>query len=376
MIIRKDYLDPSGDAERVLVVVFLRGGADGLTLAPPVRDDLYRRSRPTLAVAPSSAIALDDTFSLHADLRQLMRHYESGEMGIVHGAGSEDQTRSHFEAQDFMEHGGDAGAGWLARFLRARSVTSSPLCAVAIGTTLPESLRGAPGGAVIETIRDFSIGGDGDEEPFARSLESLYASETDDLGRMARDTLEAMRRLRAIRGDDVAPGGRAPYPDTSFGRGLREVARLIRADVGLVASTIDLGGWDTHFGQDALIGALMRELAQGLDAFITDLGDERRRVMIVTMTEFGRRLGENTSLGTDHGLASVMFTIGAGLEGGRVYSAWRTISEAMLDDAGDPRVAINYRDVLAPVLRAHSPEIDLGRVFPGHAFGDWTGRLR
>lgn len=364
MRIRHDYLDPQTPEDQVLVVVFLRGGADGLTLVPPVNDDGYRRARPTIGVSPADAMALDDVFSLNAELRPLMRWYEQGEMAIVHGAGSEDATRSHFEAQDFMEHAGNTGGGWLARYLRARPGGAGALCAVSIGTTLPESLRGAPGGAVIQTVRDFSLGDEPVERTFTEELARLYAGESGSLGQAARDTIEAIRRLRALRADDPGPQNAATYPDGSFGRGLREIVRLIRADVGLVASTIDLDGWDTHFGQGALIGGLMRTLAQGIDAFLTDLGPESRRVTVVVMTEFGRRVAENSSLGTDHGLASVMFAIGSGIRGGQVISRWRDVEAAQLVGPGDIPVGINYRDVLAPILARNNPGLDLGAVFP------------
>lgn len=364
MRIRHDYLDPQSPENHVLVVVFLRGGADGLTLVPPVHDDAYRRARPTIGVAPGDAIALDDVFSLNAQLRPLMRWYERGEMAIVHGAGSEDSTRSHFEAQDYMEHAGNTGGGWLARYLRARPGRSGALCAVSIGTTLPESLRGAPGGAVIQTVRDFSLGDEHVEHAFTEDLARLYASESGPLGQAARDTIEAIRRLRALRADDPGPQNAAAYPDGSFGRGLREIVRLIRADVGLVASTIDLDGWDTHFGQGALIGGLMRTLAQGIDAFLTDLGPESHRVTVIVMTEFGRRVAENSSLGTDHGLASVMLAIGPGVRGGQVISRWRDVDQAQLVGPGDIPVGINYRDVLAPILVRSDPGLDLGAVFP------------
>jgi len=364
---RQDFIDEHAPAERILVVVFLRGGADGLSLVPPVGDDAYHRARPLLAVKPEDAIDLDGYFGLNAPLSPLMKWYERGEMAIVHGAGSEDTTRSHFEAQDFMEHAGqETGSGWLARYLRARQAAPSALSAVAIGTTRPESLRGAPAGAVIQTLRDFSFGDD-DPELIER-LAMLYAAERTALGRAAADTIEAVRRLRALRAQENVPEHGAVYPPDDFGRGLREIARLIKAEVGLVTSTIDLNGWDTHFVQSQVIGAHMTSLASGIDAFLTDLGPWRDRVTLVTMTEFGRRLRENSSFGTDHGAGSVMMVVGeevgaTGLHPG-VRSGWPDLSDSNLDDVGDVPAAINYRDVLAPILSAHAPGIDLARVFP------------
>ena len=367
-VTRHDRLQGEPPETGVLVVVFLRGGADGLTLVPPTGDDAYFRARPTLAVRPPDALDLDGYFSLNANLRPLMSYYEAGEMALVHGAGSEDTTRSHFEAQDTMEHGGDLGSGWLGRYLRARAGAAAALSAVAVGTTRPESLRGAPAGAVMQTLADFSFGED--DPAIMDQLARLYAVQAGPLRVAAADTIEAVRRLRAIRGQDDPPAHGAVYPDTDFGRGLREVARLIRADVGLVTTTIDLGGWDTHFVQGRIIDGLMRNLAEGVDAFLTDLGPDRKRVTVVAMTEFGRRLTENTSFGTDHGRGSIMFLLGSAVAGsalaGRIVSGWPDLSPAHLDDVGDVPAAINFRDVLAPILAHHAPGADLGAVFPGH----------
>lgn len=371
-IARHDVLDAEGGDGRTLVIVFLRGGADGLTLVPPVADDAYHRARPVLAVTPEDALDLDGYFGLNPNLEGLMKHYEAGRLAIRHGCGSEDDTRSHFEAQDTMEHGGAAGSGWLGRYLRARTAPVSALSAVAIGTTQPESLRGAPAGAVMQTLRDFSFG---DDHPaLLDELASLYAREAGGLGRAARDTIAAVRRLRAIRAERVGPAHGAVYPATQFGRGLREIARLIRAEVGLAATTIDLNGWDTHFVQANLIGGLMRDLAAGLDAFLTDLGPRSDRVTVAVMTEFGRRLRENTSFGTDHGAGGVMMVLGDGVGAGAdlvapgVRSGWPDLSDGNLDAVGDVPASINYRDIVAPILRRQSPGIDLGAVFPGHAF--------
>jgi len=372
-ITRHDFVDRSAprQQDRVLVIVFLRGAADGLTLVAPTADDDYYRARPTLAVKKADALDLNGYFALNASLKPLMKHYQAGDLAIVHGAGSEDNSRSHFDAQDFMEHGGNAGGGWLGRYLRARGPSASALSAVAIGTTQPESLRGAPAGAVMQTVRDFSFG---DDDPTViDQLAKLYAAEAGPLGQAARDTVEAVKRLREIRSRNDPPANGAQYPDSNFGRGLREIARLIKADVGLLTTTIDINGWDTHFVQQQLIPGLMSDLANGIDAFFTDLGSESRRVTLVTMTEFGRRLKENTSFGTDHGAGSVMFLLGDGINssqfaGGTVRSGWPDLSQRNLDEVGDVPARINYRDVLAPILTRHSPGIDLGRVFPGHNF--------
>ena len=381
----KSVLAADPDAP-TLVVVFLRGGADGLTLVPPADDDVYRRARPLLGVAPSETLDLDGYFSLHRRLEKLLPFYREGQLAVVQGAGSTDRSRSHFAAQDTMEHGGNLGSGWLARYLRAQSAAPTALSAVAIGTKRPESLRGAPAGAVLQTLSDFDLYGsslhdpslqsleEGAEAPqkntssadrFAADLARLYAATSAPLGAAADHTLAAIDRLRRLRANNATDGGTS-YPDTPFGRGLREIARLVRAEVGLSVSTVDLDGWDTHFVQNELIDGLMDQLAVGIDAFWHDLGARRDRVTVAVLTEFGRRLRENASFGTDHGAGGTMLLLGETPWGGQVLSSWRDLEGTAFDEAGDVPVGIDYRDVLAPVLQNHAPTIDLQQVFPGH----------
>lgn len=360
-----------------LVIVFLRGGADGLSLVPPVGDDAYHRARPTLRVKGDDAIDLDGYFALNRSLAPLESHFKEGRLAIIHGAGSQDTTRSHFEAQDFMEHGGSLGGGWLARYLRARAPSSSALSAVAIGSTEPESLRGAPGAAVVQSIRDFTIG-DGEPSVMSR-LAKLYGAEQGALGAAGAATIDAVERLRTLRASIDPSGPRrkdaAPYPDGAFGRGLREIASLVKADLGLVATTIDMVGgglgWDTHFVQGQAMPALLRELGEGIDAFWNDLDSHCDSVSLVLMTEFGRRVRENTSFGTDHGSGSVMFVMeepigqSTPFDGGRVHSGWRDLSESNLLGPGDVPMTADYREVIAPILARHAPGIELASVFPG-----------
>lgn len=360
------FLNGNRDHEGALVVVFLRGGADGLTLVAPVHDDDYHRARPQLGVNPGDAAMLDGMFGFHPQMTALQDPFESGQMLVVHGAGSEDQTRSHFEAQDFMEHGGNQAGGWLGRYLRFRpGGMPGPLAAVAIGKTLPEVLRGAPGAVVVESLQDFQLEGQG--AVFARELSELYALEQGMLGTAGSDALRALNKLSAMTEKDYTPERDADYPSTRFGRSLLQVAQLIKGRVGLEAACIDLDGWDSHFAQVNLINPLMRELAQGLQAFYRDLGPSMATTSVVVMTEFGRRVYENASFGTDHGRGGAMFVMGGGVQGGRVLSDWRGLSDEAREGPGDLPVVHNYRDILAPVLRRHCPTVDLAPVFPGHA---------
>jgi len=359
-----------------LVVIFLRGAADGLSLVPPIGDDAYHRARPTLRVRPEETLTIpgdgDGYFALNGELALLRPHLAEGRLAIVHGAGSQDTTRSHFEAQDYMEHGGQLGGGWLARYLRASRPSASALAAVAVGATQPESLRGSPVGAVMQTIRDFAVGAD--NPVLLAQLERLYSDLPGALGLAGRSTLEAIERLRAMREHDLRAEGGANYPATSFGRGLREIAKLVKADLGMNVATVDMVGgglgWDTHFVQGQAFPALARELAEGVDAFWRDLGSHRAHTTVVVMTEFGRRVRENTSLGTDHGLGGVMMVLGENLPRsgpivpGGIHSGWRSLSDESLIGPGDVPVTTDYRAVLRPLLAQMSPEVDLDRVFP------------
>ena len=329
----------NGDDKRTLVVVFLRGAADGLTLVAPLGDDNYRKFRPRLAVKRADAIALDGFFGLHANLRALEPAWKDGELCIVHGAGGESDTRSHFEAQELMEHGGPASGGWLGRFLRTQNPSPSPLSAIALSPTLPEVLSGAPSAAAFESLSDFSLGGRGGGKRlpanFSHELRRLYEFETDALRDAARNTFDAIARIEAI-DPNARPGNGASY-DTgdSFARGMRQVAQLIQADVGLDAASVDLGA-------------------------------RMATTTVVVMTEFGRRVAENSSFGTDHGRGSAMFVLGGGVKGGRVFGGpWPGLKPEMLEGPGDLPVWNNYRDILAPVLTRHGANADaLGKIFP------------
>lgn len=351
-------------APGTLIAVFLRGGADGLSLVAPLGDDDYYKSRPRLAVAQRDAVPLDGFFGLHPRLKDLEPAWKEGDLAIVHGAGSEDGSRSHFEAQDLMEHGGVAAGGWLGRFLRGRPPgASGALACVAVGKTLPECLLGAPTATVMQSLDSFSLGAS--SPGLRRELQSLYALEHDHLGAAARDTFDALTRIDLMRSSPYQPEHGAVYGTDTFSEGLRQIARLIKAKVGLEAASIDLDGWDSHFTQGTVIEPRLGWLGAALAAFRRDLGARMQTTTVVVMTEFGRRVAENASFGTDHGRGSVMLVLGGSVRGGRVHGPWRGLQHDFLEGPGDLPVVNNYRDVLAPVLLRHgaTPE-GLDRVFP------------
>jgi uncharacterized protein (DUF1501 family) len=359
----QNFLTGNGDQRQTLVVVFLRGGADGLNLVAPLEDDGYYRSRPRIAISKKECVPLDGFYGLNPLLKALEPAFQDGALAIIHAAGSEDSTRSHFEAQDLMEHGGITGGGWLGRFLRAQNkVTSGPLAAVALGKAIPECLRGSPAATVLQSLDDFSLG---DNRPrLTQALARLYGMQTDVLASAGRDTLDAIRRVEQLRNTPYLPANGADYGRDDFSRGLLQIARLIKARVGLQAASVDLGGWDSHFSQATIMDPLITRLAKGMSAFYQDLGREINHTTVVVMTEFGRRVEENSAFGTDHGRGSVMFVMGGGIKGGRVLGPWPGLSREVLEGPGDLPVMTNYRNVLAPILQSHGAGDRLSQVFP------------
>lgn len=380
LVFRAPEQTPPGD---VLVCIFLRGGMDGLSVVVPFGDGAdYFDARPTQAVAePGSggdtAVDLDGYFGLHPALTPLKEIYDEGDLAIVHATGCIDPSRSHFDAMRFMEYGTPGekviGTGWIGRHLQSAAwQNDSPFRAVGMGAMVPESLRGPVSPLSIQSIADFHFRGREDElARLQQSLASLYTIEApaDMLGRQAGLVFETVDILQSLDATNYQPEGGAVYPDDEFGLGLRQVAQLIKADVGLEVACIDLGGWDTHEYQGTLDGefnSLLTTLAQGLAAFYADLDGRMQGVSVVTMSEFGRRVAENGSAGTDHGHGNVMFLMGGGVVGGQVFADWPTLALNALDD-GDLAITTDYRDVLAEVVGQRLGNPALGQVFPNFA---------
>lgn len=368
-------IDPSSSDRGVLVVVFLRGGADGLNIVVPHAEDAYYRSRPSLGIDRRSLIDLDGFFGMNPALGPLGKHFEEGRLAILHAVGSGDQTRSHFEAMNAMERGlpdvrQGSASGWLARHLSATEPASpSPLRAVAFGSIMPDSLRGGTTAIAIESLQDFRlmIPQDAAAETIQAHLRELYRTGSDEMAVAGRETLDVLDTLNRLAPSEYRPSGGARYPDSDLGQGLRQVALLIRARIGLEVAALDKGGWDTHVAQGATAGwltYLLEDLGQSLDAFATDLGPAMKDVTLVVMTEFGRRVAENGGLGTDHGRASMMMVLGGGIRGGKVLGEWPGLEPEALEGPGDLRVTTDYRSVLAEVLQ-RSGKVDLRSTFPG-----------
>lgn len=387
-------LSATPSAERdVLVCVFLRGGADALNIVVPYGEDEYFTGRPRLAFRPPGSggpyavIDLDGFFGFHPFLAPLKELYDDGALAVVHATGSPDRTHSHFDAQDFMERGTPGSksvpTGWLGRHLASLDTgNGSPFRAVGLGSILQFSLRGPVRATALRSIADFHLHGlPGQEAETARfqaRLASLYAGDgwLDLQGRQALETVSA---LAAADPGSYQPANGAEYPGGELGVALRQVAQLIKADLGVEVACVDLEGWDSHAGQGRVIGemaAAVTELALSLTAFSTDLGDRMRRVTVVTMSEFGRRVKENASAGTDHGHGGFMFLLGGQVNGGRVFGRWPGLAPEQLIGPGDLAITTDYRTILAEVIERRLGNSKLNEVFPGFTSPGHLGVVR
>lgn len=338
-----------------LVTVFLRGGADGLALAPPVGDPDYARLRPMSAVREGAGERLDDVFALAPELAPLATVWREGRLAVVQDAGSSDDTRSHFYAQPLLERGGaSAVGGWLARYAKARG---DGLPALAFGDALCESLRGGAPATALRSLADLDPGPR--VAQLAERMAALYAAD-ELLAEPATTTRAALERLRVLEAEPYRPASGVEWGSDTFSQQLAQTARLIKRGVRPPAVCLDLFGWDSHVAQPQLLAPLMRQLAQGLANFAADLEQHLESTSLVVYTEFGRRVAENSGLGTDHGHGFALFVLGGGVRGG-VYSRWRGLDEAELIGPGDLPGSIDYRAALAPVVARHG--VDAAAVF-------------
>ena len=367
---------PRGDT---LVVVFLRGAADVLNMVVPHGEDAYYRLRPTLGIPrpdhtrqqkDERVLDLDGFFGFHPSLRALLDAWQSEQLAIIHACGAPDESRSHFKAMELMERGvqderGPA-SGWIGRHLATLNTgNSSPLRAVGMGTRPQRSLSGSVPVSALRSIADFHLGGD------PRALQQMRAALNtvyeDDV--QGQDTLSIMDTLQTLDPLTYISSRSAKYPDSEFGLALKQTAMLIKAEVGLEVSAIDVGGWDTHFAQGASEGqmaSLMQDLADGLAAFHADMFDHMNSLTTVTMSEFGRRASENGSLGTDHGHGSLMMVLGGNVAGGKIHGEWPGMRAGQLIGPGDLAVTTDYRDVLSEILvrRLNNPATN--EIFPNY----------
>src|SRR5215831_4492348 len=368
--------------KKQLVVLFQRGAADGLNIVVPFGEPNYYRLRPTIAIpqprsgAADAAIDLDGFFGLHPSLAPLATLFQKNELAIVHAAGSPDPTRSHFDAQDFMESGTpgvkSTDDGWLNRVLETvPEEHASPFRAVAMGPNLPRMLRGSAAAIALPDVKQFKVMAQspGAGQMAEGGFEAMYAQTVDQALRgTGTETFEAIDMLRKADPTKYQPENGASYPNNRLGQSLQQVGQLVKANIGVEVLFVDCGGWDNHVNEGGVQGQLsnlLKDLGQGLAAFHQDMGDRMQNVVVVTMSEFGRTAKENGNRGTDHGHANCMFLMGGDVKGGRVYGKWPGLNEHQLNEGRDLALTTDFRTVLGEILVRHIGVNDLKAVFPG-----------
>jgi len=359
-----------------LVVLFQRGAADGLNIVVPYREKNYYAMRPTIAIRQQEVLDLDGFFGLHPAMASLKPLYDQGHLAMVHAAGSPDMSRSHFDAQDYMESGTPGikvtSDGWLNRALQAERCSGavSPFRAVALGSQVPRTLEGRIPAVAVSDLKDFSVAGHGPQaSPISNAFQAMYDSSTDSiLHGTGQETFEAVKMLRSANPAKYQPAAGVSYPNTPFGNSLRQVAQLLKANLGVEAAFSDIGGWDTHQNQGNSQGQLanrLREFSDSISAFWKDMGNDAANVTLVTMSEFGRTARQNGTGGTDHGHANVMFILGGQAKGGKVYGRWPGLDNDKLNEGRDLSVTTDFRSVLAEAAVHTLGSRNLGLVFPG-----------
>ena len=366
--------------KKLLIAIFQRGAVDGLNVVIPFGEREYYRRRPTIAIqrpgdGRDTALDLDGFFGFHPRLAPLAPLYRNGTLAVVHACGSPDSTRSHFDAQDYMESATpgvkSTDDGWLNRTLRAeRLADPSPFRAVALAPTLPRSLQGSAPALAISQIAQFGIH-DGAGAAVGASFEEQYASAADSvLKGTGQEAFEAIRLMKQADPARYQPSGGADYPRSAFGQALKQIAQLARSDVGLEIAFAETGNWDHHVNEgstEGLLATRLDDFGRGLAALVTDLGERMSDTVIMTMSEFGRAVSENGNRGTDHGHGNAMLVMGAGVKGGKVYGRWPGLAEDTLYDGRDLAVTTDFRDVFAEVVTKHLGVGDAGPIFPGYA---------
>jgi uncharacterized protein (DUF1501 family) len=364
---------------RVLITIFQRGAVDGLNMVVPFGERDYYTARPTIAIArPGSgadtAVDLDGFFGFHPRLAPLKALFDARQLAVVHACGSPDGTRSHFDAQDYMETAtpGVKGTpdGWLNRYLHAREhQAKTPFRAVALAPQLPRSLQGLAPALAIGQIDRFGIRAGQSGDMVQASFESEYAAAADRvLHSTGREAFEAIRMMKEADPSRHTPANGAEYPRSPYGEALRQIAQLVKADVGLEIAFAETGNWDHHVNEGAAVGQLAARLddfGRGIAALVRDLGERMQDVVILTMSEFGRAVAENGNRGTDHGHGNAMMVIGGGVRGGKVYGRWPGLAREQRYDGRDLGVTTDFRAVFNEVVRGHLALSDTRPVFPG-----------
>jgi uncharacterized protein (DUF1501 family) len=366
----------AGGRSKQLIALFQRGAVDGLNMVVPYGESEYYKVRPSIAIArpgagPDGALDLDGFFAFNPRLAPLKPFWDRRDLAVVHACGSPDATRSHFDAQDYMETATpgvkSTQDGWLNRYLQARhDEQASAFRAVALSEQLPRMLQGQASALAVDQIADFGVRGG-----MGQSFEAQYAAAADRLlNPVGRDAFDAMRMLKRVDPASYRPANGAEYPRTPFGQALQQIAQLSKADVGLEVAFADLGGWDTHVNQGGAQGQLaarLNDFSRSIAALVTDLGERMSDTVVLTMSEFGRAVRENGNRGTDHGHGNAMMVIGGGVRGGKVYGRWPGLATDRRYEGRDLAVTTDFRDVFGEVVVRHLGLGNAQPVFPGYA---------
>jgi uncharacterized protein (DUF1501 family) len=381
-LVRSVMAEAAVNPGRKLVVIFQRGAADGLNVVVPYREKNYYAMRPGIAIPDNQVIDLDGFFGLHPSMTAFKPLYDQGHLAVIHAAGSPDMSRSHFDAQDYMESGtpGVKGTddGWLNRALQAEdsccggrhNQEHTAFRALALGSQVPRTLAGKVPAIALANVNSFSVGGRGPAPSVAaNAFQAMYGDSGDSILHATGDeTFEAVKMLRAANPAQYKPGPGIEYPNNEFGNNMKQIAQLLKANLGVEAAFTDVSGWDTHQNQGGVNGQLsdrLREFSSAIAAFWLDMGDSAENITLVTMSEFGRTARQNGTGGTDHGHANAMFVLGGQVKGGKVYGRWPGLNNEQLNEGRDLAVTTDFRQVLGEAVAKTIGANNLELVFPG-----------
>jgi uncharacterized protein (DUF1501 family) len=376
-LIRSVLAEASPAPGQRLVVIFQRGAADGLNLVVPYREKNYYAMRPGIAIPENKVIDLDGSFGLHPSLSPFKLLFDQRHLAIIHAAGSPDMSRSHFDAQDFMESGTpglkSTEDGWLNRALQSEDLhhrqEHTTFRALAMGSQVPRTLAGKIPAIALSSVNSFAVGGRGPApSPAANAFQAMYGESGDHLFHATgEETFEAVKMLRDANPAQYKPAPGIEYPNNEFGNNMKQIAQLLKSNLGVEAAFTDVGGWDTHQNQGGVDGQLsdrLREFSSAIFAFWQDMGDSSENITLVTMSEFGRTARQNGTGGTDHGHANVMFVLGGHVNGGKVYGRWPGLANEQLNEGRDLAVTTDFRQVLGEAVSKTIGARNLDAVFP------------
>jgi uncharacterized protein (DUF1501 family) len=366
---------------KTLIAIFQRGAVDGLNMVVPFGERNYYELRPSIAIPKpengniDAAVNLDGFFGLHPSMSSFKPLWDSKRLAIVHASGSPDNTRSHFDAQDYMESATpgvkSTNDGWLNRYLQSKADPEKSLFrAVSMTQLTPRALQGRAPALAISNLGDFNIRAGRSSASVQGGFEEIYGrTANDSLAGMGRETFEAINYLKKVNPAQYKPENGAQYPRNPFGNSLLQIAQLIKSGVGLEIAFTDIGGWDTHVNEGnsrGQLGNLLQQFSAGIAALYTDLGQRMDDVVILTMSEFGRTVRENGNRGTDHGHANAMFVLGNSVRGGKIYGDWPGLKSDQLYEGRDLALTTDFRDVFGEIATRHLGTSNLQQVFPGY----------